>query len=234
MAYRKITTNAFEGLRRYSVARFLVALVVLFITSPFVQHMRGGDVIEKLIGTVVLLSGVAAVGGRRRTLVTGIILVTPAIATRWIDHLHPGAIPQEVSHLAILASLVFVVFHLFRFVLIAPRVNAEVLCAGIATYLMLGVCWAMVFTLVARLVPDSFVFTTGPAQYHVMAGFEAIYFSIGTLSGVCYGDITPVSGVARMLALLEGMTGLFYLAVLISRLVSLYSSDKPLVTNESR
>jgi hypothetical protein len=66
-----------------------------------------------------------------------------------------------------------------------------------------------------------------------MAGFEAMYFSIGTLSGVCYGDITPVSGVARMLALLEGMTGLFYLAVLISRLVSLYSSDK-LLKNDGR
>jgi hypothetical protein len=137
VAKRGIKTVAFEGFRRYSVAHFLVAIVVLFITTPFLQHMPGGDLIEKAIGTVVLLSGVMAIGGRRSTLIIGIALVAPALVTRWVDHLHPGAIPQEVILLAILASLVFLVFHLFRFVL-GPRVNAEVLSAAIATYLVLG------------------------------------------------------------------------------------------------
>jgi hypothetical protein len=40
---------------------------------------------------------------------------------------------------------------------------------------------------------------------------------------VGYGDITPVSRAARWLAALEAMTGLLYVAVLIARLVSLYS-----------
>jgi hypothetical protein len=45
------------------------------------------------------------------------------------------------------------------------------------------------------------------------------------LSTVGYGDITPVSKVARMLAALEAMTGLLYVAVLIARLVALYSAS---------
>jgi hypothetical protein len=57
-----------------------------------------------------------------------------------------------------------------------------------------------------------------------MQGFNAFYFSFVTLSTVGYGDITPVSKVARMLAALEAMTGLLYVAVLIARLVSLYSA----------
>ncbi len=233
MARRKIIPVQFEGFRRYSVAHFLIAIVILFVATPFLQHIPGGDFIEKVLGSLVLLSGVAAIGGRRNTMIAGLILVAPALLARWIDHLFPGALPKELILLATLAALAFVVFHLFRYVLKAPRVNAEVLCAAIATYLLLGSCWAIVFSLVARLDPDSFVFTNGPTQYHVMAGFEAIYFSVGTLSGVCYGDITPVSGVARMLALLEGMIGLFYFAVLISRLVSLYSSDRTLKENET-
>ncbi len=226
VAHRTIHIAKFEGFRRYSVAHFLVALVIMFITSPFLRLFRGGDLIEKAIGTLVLLSAVTAIGGRRRTLVTGALLVMPALAAKWIDHLRPGVIPQEVIFASMLAFAVFVVIHLLRFVLQAPRVNAEVLCAGIATFLMLGLCWAVVFTLVAKLDPGAFTFTLGHSQYNSMVGFEALYFSIGTLSGVCYGDIIPVSGGARMLALLEGMVGLFYLAVLISRLVSLYSSDK--------
>ncbi len=60
-----------------------------------------------------------------------------------------------------------------------------------------------------------------------MEGFNAFYFSFITLSTVGYGDITPVSKVARMLAATEAMTGLLYVAVLIARLVALYSSPKP-------
>jgi voltage-gated potassium channel Kch len=56
-----------------------------------------------------------------------------------------------------------------------------------------------------------------------MNGFNGIYFSFITLSTVGYGDITPVSRAARWLAALEAMTGLLYVAVLIARLVSLYS-----------
>jgi hypothetical protein len=53
--------------------------------------------------------------------------------------------------------------------------------------------------------------------------FSALYFSIITLTTTGYGDITPVASVARMLAMMEAITGTFYVAVLISRLVALYS-----------
>jgi voltage-gated potassium channel len=58
-----------------------------------------------------------------------------------------------------------------------------------------------------------------------MDGFTAFYFSFATLTTVGYGDIAPVSSVARMLAVMEAVTGLFYVAVLISRLVALYSTQ---------
>jgi len=48
-----------------------------------------------------------------------------------------------------------------------------------------------------------------------------------TLCTVGYGDITPVSKGARMLAVLKAIAGLFYVAVLISRLVAIYSSNQP-------
>jgi hypothetical protein len=48
-----------------------------------------------------------------------------------------------------------------------------------------------------------------------------------TLSTVGYGDITPVSRVARMLAVTEAMTGMFYMAVLIARLVALHTTSTP-------
>jgi ion channel len=58
-----------------------------------------------------------------------------------------------------------------------------------------------------------------------MNGFNAFYFSFVTLSTAGYGDIVPVSRMARMLAVMESVTGLFYVAILIARLVTMYSSN---------
>jgi hypothetical protein len=71
----------------------------------------------------------------------------------------------------------------------------------------------------------AFAFNTNEGGQSIR-GFNAFYFSFVTLSTVGYGDITPVSKVARMLAAMEAMTGLLYVAVLIARLVALYSSPK--------
>ena len=60
-----------------------------------------------------------------------------------------------------------------------------------------------------------------------MNGFTGLYFSFITLSTVGYGDIIPVSQMARMLAIVEAMFGTFYVALLIARLVSLYSFKSP-------
>jgi hypothetical protein len=60
-----------------------------------------------------------------------------------------------------------------------------------------------------------------------MKGITALYFSYISLTTVGYGDITPVSNVARMLSAAEAMTGTLFMAVLISRLVSMYSSQSP-------
>jgi hypothetical protein len=99
-----------------------------------------------------------------------------------------------------------------------------VLCAGVANYLLLGVLWAFAFVLVARLQPGSFAFNTPPESGRAMEGFTALYFSLVTLCTVGFGDIVPTSQAARMLTLLEGIAGVFYIAIMLSRLVALHAA----------
>jgi hypothetical protein len=55
-----------------------------------------------------------------------------------------------------------------------------------------------------------------------------IYYSLTTLTTTGYGDILPVSPWARSLANAEMVIGVLYLAILMARLVSLYSqADEP-------
>ncbi len=213
--------------RRFTTVQLLVALGLLFFAFPFVEEVKGGDIIVSLLFSLVLISAVLAVASRRRTLVVALFLLIPTIVGRWINHFWPHLVPPAVFLVAGLVLVAFVVVNLLRFVLRAPSVNTEVLCASISAYLMLGLMWTMAYWLVDQLTPEgAFSFNTNSGT-HSMNGFNAFYFSFVTLSTVGYGDITPVSKVARMLAATEAMTGLLYVAVLIARLVGLYSTPKP-------
>jgi hypothetical protein len=212
--------------RRFSTVQLLIALLLLFIGAPFVEEIEGGHFILSVLFSLVLLAAVLAVADRKRVLVIAIVLAIPAIGGRWINHFRPDLVPPAVFLVAGLVLIIFVVAHLLLFILRAPVVTVEVLCASISAFLMLGLMWTMAYWLVDQLTPGgAFSFNTN-AGSRSMNGFNAFYFSFVTLSTVGYGDITPVSKVARMLAAMEAMTGLLYVAVLIARLVSLYSTPK--------
>jgi voltage-gated potassium channel Kch len=46
-----------------------------------------------------------------------------------------------------------------------------------------------------------------------------IYYSFVTITTLGYGDITPITGVARAFSMLEAIVGQIYLVVLVARLV---------------
>jgi hypothetical protein len=214
------------GLHRFSMVELLIALALLFVSVPFVDEIRGGEIVVAILLTLVLVSAVLAVTSSRLTLIVALVLAIPAVAGRWIIHFWPHLFPHAVFLVPTLVLIALVVVYLLRFVLSAPRVDTEVLCASISAYLMLGLIWTLAYWLVAEVNPAAFAFNTASGAKESMQGFNAFYFSFVTLSTVGYGDITPVSKVARMLAALEAMTGLLYVAVLIARLVALYSTPK--------
>ena len=210
---------------RYSAVELLVALLLLFMTAPFVEILPYGGLIESVLVTLVMVSAVLATGGKRWTLAITVALVTPALAGKWFNYLAPGLVPTPVFLITTSIFLAFIVGQLIRFILRTPRVDANVLCAGLAGYLMLGLLWIPAYMLIAYLTPDAFVFTTGFQGGSSMEGFNAFYFSFVTLCTVGYGDVTPASNVARMLVVMEIISGLFYMAVLVSRLVAVYSTQ---------
>jgi hypothetical protein len=209
-----------------SVAHLVAALAAMFVVLPFADEFAYGHFLESAAFTVVLLAGVSAVGGTRRTLIVAALLVAPAVLTRWLNHFWPGLAPPEVSLFAAFIFVSFVIWHLFRFVMTAPTVDTEVLCAAISAYLLLGVLWSFLYTLVAHFDPDAFAFTLAAERNRSMSGFTAIYFSFESITTIAFGDILPVSNFARMLVLLEAVTGMFYMTIMIARLVGLYSSEK--------
>lgn len=135
------------GLSRHSAVGFLVTLILLFIINPFIEFMRNGVLVESVVVTLVLVWGVLAVGKRRRTLVLGILFAIPPIMGKWANHFRPDLVSNEVFLIAGLFYILFVIVHSLAFILRAPNVNSEVLCAGLSTYLLLGLLWCFAYRL---------------------------------------------------------------------------------------
>jgi len=89
----------------------------------------------------------------------------------------------------------------------------------------LELAFALLYALIEVVYPGSFnlehshVYQT--EKFYFAA--EMVYFSFITLIAIGYGDITPVSDFGQMLTVFEGIVGQFYLAILVSRLVMIYS-----------
>lgn len=215
------------GMREFSVRHFLIALVVLLTATPFVVELSWGKTLEATLLSVVLLTAVPAVGGRRRSLIIAICLVVPALLGTWLHHVHPSLVPRSMSIIPAICFAAYVIAHLLGFIMRAERVNSEVLCAAVATYLMLGILWAMAYELIWVVSPESFTVTKlDGGDDRTINSFEALYFSFGTLAPINDNDIVPRSNVARVLVMIEAIVGMLFMGMLIARLVGIYSSEE--------
>jgi len=220
--------NAGGWQRRFSTIELLLAITAMFVVFPFVEHLRSAALIESILLTIVLISAVLAVAGEKRVLMVALIVALPTLLARWVHHFQPDLLPPEIFLVGGIALVVLVIASLLRFVMTASLVTTEVLSAGISAYLLLGVAWTFAYWLVAEVIPDAFAFNASIKGEMSIQGFDGLYFSFITLTTVGYGDISPVSKVARMLAAMEAITGPLYLAVLIARLVALRPAPKSL------
>ena len=108
----------------------------------------------------------------------------------------------------------------------ARNVSRDTVVGGICVYLLIGLSFAMGFILMVDLQPGS-LHEGGVAIDRSYADSSAhsakiLYFSFVTMTTLGFGDITPVSELAQMMAVANAVIGQLYIAIFIARLVALY------------
>jgi uncharacterized membrane protein len=112
----------------------------------------------------------------------------------------------------------------------AEVVNHQLIISGLNIYIMLGIFYAHIYTILHWLRPESF--SSNIAKEDAASHF--IYFSFVTLSTLGYGDITPQTEFAQRLAITEAIMGQFYGSVVIAYLLSVYIGDRFRSTDSER
>jgi len=93
--------------------------------------------------------------------------------------------------------------------------------------------FSYIYFLIEYIEPASFTIRGNiiPAFPHPYYLAQMLYLSFITLLTIGFGDIVPVRDMGQTAVVLEGIIGQFYIAILVSRLVAVYSfnSDKQLL-----
>ena len=110
---------------------------------------------------------------------------------------------------------------LFSYIRNSRFITYEHLFTAINIYLLLGVLWAAIYCAISAFYPGSIQLEGHPADRQS----ELLYFSLITLSTTGYGDVLPVSGETRMVAALEGVAGVLYIAITVAILVSRFGRE---------
>ncbi len=199
----------------------LVSLFLLILLSPLFEGWDAGHLAVDALFCLVLLATVNVAGANRYVQIVAWVLAAVAIMLIWGKELHPSA-PSPVAGMMLFVVLnVVTIFMMLRRIVLAETVTFEVINAGVGLYLLIGVTWALTYFLVDSIDPNAFkVLTANPE----IGWTDFLYFSFATLTTLGYGDISPDAPSVRIWAVMEAVTGVFYLAILIARLVSLYRS----------
>ena len=206
-------------LRRYRFTLLLGSLVLLLVLSPLMEGSAAGNLLLTGLFTLVMLAAVFAASGRGRTLALALGLAIPWVYLTWVHPIWQADATDILASLLMIGLCLFVLTLVLIQVVRADHVGVDTICGAIAAYLLIGVVWAVCYSVIEALVPGSFGFSDLELE---TVWTQLLYYSLVTLTTLGYGDITPIGAVARMWSALESVTGTLYLAVLISRLVSLY------------
>lgn len=205
---------------RYAVLFF--ALLATIAVGPLLEALDFGRVFMEVLLTTSLVAAVAPIGVLQKRRVMFAVLGL-ALALRWYASQSESASGSAVAALLWCGVAVVAAYGAIRYSLSSVRIDAEHLCAALSAYLLVGVCWGVIYVAVVRLQPDSMLFAGAPLADGLGMG-DAIYFSFVTLATLGYGDLTPATPVMRGLAVFEAIIGQLYLAIMVARLVGLQTA----------
>ncbi len=193
---------------------FSAALVGLLIAALYAIQ------VEELVGERKKL-----LAERRRRKIIGWSLTSAAIIERVLTLVWPSHELYLIAAVCYLLLFGFVTWEEFRAVLRQRVVSAETISMSISVYLLMGITWGLLYVVIYLRHPQAFNFPSSTAPHGDTIFPTLVYFSFATISTVGFGDITPVLMQARYAAVAEGITGQFYLAILVARLVGMYMSS---------
>ena len=205
--------------REHPSAVLLAAQLLAVLAYPFLEGSPLGRACVGVVQIAIVLIALAAV--RRTPTLTwvAVLFVPPAMVFSVLEAISP------TSDVIVLGSAAFhVPFYFFvsyamiRYLFHDERVTRDELYATGAAFTVVAWGFAYVYAAGQVIWPNSFTGTDGVGE---QTWFELLFLSFTTLTSVGLSDVLPVASHARSLVMVEQVAGVFYVALVVARLIGL-------------
>ena len=198
---------------------FLLASLLLY---PFAESSAFGYYTFHVVGGTTIIFCVYAASVKRSLVIAAVILAIPAFLHRGLNLTVSGS---SLAVLNIILSFLFdalIVTVIFRRVIAPGQPNLETIFSALSIYLLVGFAFASIYGMLDLLQSRAFYLDPLTNLHARPDRLDFVYYSFATMTALRSAGITPVSGEARCLSVIEALLGVLYLAVLISRLIGAY------------
>lgn len=197
---------------------FLTSIILLILTRPLLLGSSFYLIYSKVLISLVLFAGLAAICRERKTLVLGFFVAALTSLIGFIDIVFQKFQNLYILHLILtLVIFIFTTIVIINNVLKSEIVDSKMLYAALSAYLLLGVIGSLIFTLLNILDPSAF-----NVNLNSQNGQQSLYLSFVTLTTLGYGDIVPMTHLAQTICIVLSLIGQVYLTVIIAIIVAKY------------
>ena len=207
------------------VGYLLVLVAVLNFGYPLTLYMGGlGNLLFLLAYTLMFVIGVLVTSEDKKHFIQTSIAAVVWMVCAVVSFFAPSSDSATIiSQVAIIPAQLLMTITLLRYIYTSKVVNANVMMTAITVYIFIAAMFTPLYVIVSRLDVNAFVDNgLGVAPQWQ----QLVYFSFVTLATLGYGDVLPLNAWARSLATMEGMVGVLYVALIMGRLIGVYSQER--------
>lgn len=208
-----------QKLHRRRLQLLLITLVVLILVYPLFTE---APKVLSLLMTIVLAAAVWALSEDRWGWYGAVGLGLPHLITIWLMPVAPSWTTSLFRAVVSALFYGFTTIIVLRHILRSRQVVQDTLYGAASAYLLLGLSWASLYAISDLLQPGAIISANGGE----IGWIEYVYFSFVTLTTLGYGDLVPGHASAQSLAILQGVVGTLYVAVLVSQFVEQYAAQQ--------
>jgi len=195
----------------------ILAIMSVMLVNPFIRHAgKTGYFIATLFLAMIPLASYFALTEDRKRAITILLLAAPFVILDGLNMFFANHNLMVVSNSFGTILYFYIVILLVKNLLSQRVITANLIYCAISIYLLIGILWAGIYVVLEGISPGSF---TGLSETT-----DLLYFSFVTLTTVGYGDVSPLSILAKRLAVFEAAMGGIYMAIIIAMIVGRYMS----------
>jgi hypothetical protein len=214
--------------KRRFLALLLLILAMLIIV-PLADEFVRLRMLMDIFWSAIFIAVIYAVSQKKHHILVGVLLALPMLGSIWSRYFVQYSALEAVGGLCGAVFFIFAIIQILIFVYTQKEVTRDLIAGAAIVYLLMALAWSFIFGVVESLDPGSFSI---PDIEGISTSQSFLYLSFVTITTLGYGDITPVTSLARSLCILEAVIGQLYLVVQVAWLVGVHVSQSMLKKSE--